>query len=64
MSGALGLPTSAEGIESDEELAVLRELGVDHGQGYHVARPAALDVLEPELRRLGSLAQQPLTPRP
>ncbi|WP_432574117.1 EAL domain-containing protein [Kineococcus sp. SYSU DK005] len=31
----------AEGIESAEELACLRELGVCHGQGYHLGRPAA-----------------------
>lgn len=61
MSGALGLPTVAEGIESHEELAVLRELGVDHGQGYHVARPTSLDALEPELRRLDALAHQTLS---
>ena len=32
----------AEGIETAEELDVLRELGVQLGQGYHLARPAAL----------------------
>jgi EAL domain-containing protein (putative c-di-GMP-specific phosphodiesterase class I) len=32
----------AEGISSDEDLALLRSLGVDYGQGYHLARPSAL----------------------
>jgi EAL domain-containing protein (putative c-di-GMP-specific phosphodiesterase class I)/GGDEF domain-containing protein/CBS domain-containing protein len=32
----------AEGIETSAELLLIRELGVAHGQGYHVARPAAL----------------------
>jgi EAL domain-containing protein (putative c-di-GMP-specific phosphodiesterase class I) len=32
----------AEGIETAEELAVLRDLGVRWGQGYHLARPADL----------------------
>ena len=30
----------AEGVETAEEHAVLRELGVDHGQGWHYGRPA------------------------
>jgi EAL domain-containing protein (putative c-di-GMP-specific phosphodiesterase class I)/DNA-binding response OmpR family regulator len=32
----------AEGIESADELEVLRELGVVWGQGYHLARPGPL----------------------
>ena len=32
----------AEGISSDEDLALLRSLGVDYGQGFHLARPSAL----------------------
>ncbi len=44
----LGLETVAEGIETAEQLAVLRELGCQLGQGYHLARPlgpAAVDAL-------------------
>lgn len=29
----------AEGIESAEEMAAVRECGIDYGQGYHFARP-------------------------
>jgi diguanylate cyclase (GGDEF)-like protein/PAS domain S-box-containing protein len=36
----LELDLIAEGIETPEELAALEELGVDHGQGYHLGRPA------------------------
>lgn len=32
----------AEGIEQPDELAVLRDLGVTWGQGYHLGRPAEL----------------------
>jgi diguanylate cyclase (GGDEF)-like protein len=39
MSRALGLSTVAEGIETAEQLAQLRQLGCDYGQGYHLARP-------------------------
>lgn len=36
-----GTRVIAEGIETQAELLVLRDLGVDFGQGYHLARPAA-----------------------
>jgi diguanylate cyclase (GGDEF)-like protein/PAS domain S-box-containing protein len=39
LAHALGLTTVAEGVETDEQLAVLRELGCDAGQGYLFARP-------------------------
>ncbi|HEX4466436.1 MAG TPA: EAL domain-containing protein [Solirubrobacteraceae bacterium] len=35
----------AEGIETAGELATLRELGVFHGQGFHLARPAPIEGL-------------------
>jgi diguanylate cyclase (GGDEF)-like protein/PAS domain S-box-containing protein len=37
---ALRLSTVAEGIETYEQLAFLRELGCDYGQGYLFGRPA------------------------
>jgi EAL domain-containing protein (putative c-di-GMP-specific phosphodiesterase class I) len=36
---ALGLLTTAEGVERETQLAVLRELGCDTAQGYLIARP-------------------------
>ncbi|WP_344088099.1 putative bifunctional diguanylate cyclase/phosphodiesterase [Luedemannella helvata] len=39
LARALGLDTIAEGVESAEQAAVLRELGYRLGQGYHLARP-------------------------
>jgi EAL domain-containing protein (putative c-di-GMP-specific phosphodiesterase class I) len=33
---------AAEGIESGEDLALLRELGVTYGQGFYLARPGPL----------------------
>src|SRR5207248_5366132 len=38
----VGAAIAAEGISSDEDLAVLRALGVDYGQGFYLARPAPL----------------------
>ena len=39
MGRALGLKVIAEGVETTEQLAVLRKLGCDVGQGYLFARP-------------------------
>jgi EAL domain-containing protein (putative c-di-GMP-specific phosphodiesterase class I) len=39
MAKALGLAVVAEGIEEDAQLAVLRDLGCDFGQGYLFAKP-------------------------
>ncbi len=36
---AMGLRTTAEGIESPDQWAELRSLGCDFGQGYHFSRP-------------------------
>lgn len=36
---SLGAGVIAEGIEDGEELAVLRDLGVPFGQGFHLGRP-------------------------
>ncbi len=38
-SHSLGMMTVAEGVESDAQVQVLEELGVDAGQGYLFARP-------------------------
>jgi len=38
-----GALIAAEGIETPTELALLRELGVDHGQGYLLGRPNPLE---------------------
>jgi EAL domain-containing protein (putative c-di-GMP-specific phosphodiesterase class I) len=35
----IGAKVIAEGIQTEEEAQVLRALGVDFGQGYHLARP-------------------------
>jgi EAL domain-containing protein (putative c-di-GMP-specific phosphodiesterase class I) len=39
----IGATIVAEGIESEDEVTALRELGVAYGQGYHLGRPAAPD---------------------
>jgi diguanylate cyclase (GGDEF)-like protein/PAS domain S-box-containing protein len=60
------LETVGEGIEDPETLSLLREMGVDFAQGFHLARP------EPFLERPGDLrastasdaGEQPITARP
>jgi diguanylate cyclase (GGDEF)-like protein len=39
LAHSLGLTIVAEGIETGEDEAILRELACDLGQGYHLARP-------------------------
>jgi EAL domain-containing protein (putative c-di-GMP-specific phosphodiesterase class I) len=40
----MGITVVAEGIEREEQLVVLRDIGVDCGQGYLLGRPAPLPV--------------------
>jgi diguanylate cyclase (GGDEF)-like protein len=59
MARALGLRATAEGIETEEQLAWLRSLGADFGQGYLFARPApaaAIDLLVTQPRRFAPAA--------
>ena len=42
MARALGMEVVAEGIETEEQLACLRELGAELGQGFLFARPGPL----------------------
>ena len=41
----MGLKTIAEFVESTEILEKLKTMGVDHGQGYGIAKPIPLDTL-------------------
>lgn len=41
----LGVKIVAEGIETKEEFDLLRELGVDYGQGYYIQKPTSVDEL-------------------
>jgi diguanylate cyclase (GGDEF)-like protein len=40
LAGTLGIYTIGEGIETEQQRRVLRELGCDYGQGYLLGRPA------------------------
>ncbi|WP_265570966.1 EAL domain-containing protein [Sphingomicrobium nitratireducens] len=47
LAKGLGLVTTAEGVETDAQLQLMRDLEVDIAQGYRVARPLAADRLAP-----------------
>jgi len=51
MGHSLGLRVNAEGVESEEQLAQLRAMGVDEVQGYLVGRPQPAEELTPRLLR-------------
>jgi EAL domain-containing protein (putative c-di-GMP-specific phosphodiesterase class I) len=46
-----GAEIVAEGVETKDELEVLRRLGVRYAQGYHLGHPSALDALANRRRR-------------
>ncbi|MDQ7039245.1 MAG: EAL domain-containing protein, partial [Aquificota bacterium] len=48
LAKTLGLKTVAEGIENEKQLGMLRDMGCDLGQGYHLCRPRE----EKELRKV------------
>lgn len=46
MAKAVGIKTIAEGVETQEQLDVLTELGCDQVQGYLLGRPVPPAVFE------------------
>jgi diguanylate cyclase (GGDEF)-like protein/PAS domain S-box-containing protein len=68
MSGALGLTTIAEGVETAEQLRIVRALGCDQAQGFHLAGPLdATDsaaILARDLERGGLFRETLTSPRP
>jgi diguanylate cyclase len=53
MAHGLGLEAVAEGIETPEQLAVLRRYGCDEGQGFLLGRPIASAGVPDVVRRPG-----------
>lgn len=50
LAHTLGMQAIAEGIETPAQLAFLRDLGCEQGQGYLFARPAPADEVTAQLR--------------
>ena len=59
----MGLKSIAEFVETAAALDLLREIGVDYAQGYHVARPMPLDDY-PGLQRLTKASMPPAKAAP
>jgi EAL domain-containing protein (putative c-di-GMP-specific phosphodiesterase class I) len=53
LADTLGVDVVAEGIETAEQAAILREMGCRFGQGYLYARPLAADELAAAFARDG-----------
>ena len=53
---ALKMQTVAEGIETDGQWAMLRRIGIDHGQGYLFGRPSGPDDIYAMLSEPAKLA--------
>jgi EAL domain-containing protein (putative c-di-GMP-specific phosphodiesterase class I) len=46
MADSLGMDVITEGVETEEQLRVLTEMGCNHFQGYFFCRPVSVDVFE------------------
>ena len=51
LAHGLGLTATAEGVETLDQLRIIRELGCDHVQGYLISAPLEPAVLRPWLQR-------------
>jgi diguanylate cyclase (GGDEF)-like protein len=52
LAHSLGLTVTAEGVETDAQLATVRGEGCDDVQGFHLGRPVPLDVFRQQLLEL------------
>ncbi|MEA3641166.1 MAG: ammonium transporter [Lamprobacter sp.] len=58
IAGVMGLGSTAEFVENARVVEILREIGVDYAQGYHLARPRPLAEYPPLQRRLSGPDQR------
>ena len=58
LAEALNLETTAEGVETQDEIDFIRNLGCSHIQGFVFGRPLEVDVLREQLGTRGADAQR------
>jgi diguanylate cyclase (GGDEF)-like protein len=58
---ASGTVVIAEGIETQTELLLIRDLGIECGQGYHIARPQTHPPTEPSIEIAKTLSYKGVT---
>jgi diguanylate cyclase (GGDEF)-like protein len=63
LAHSLGLSAVAEGVETPQQLGLLREMGCELAQGYLFGRPAEMAVVSPQLACMAELAK-PCGPSP
>ncbi len=56
LGDSLGLKVIAEGVDSEQKLTLLRQLGCPWAQGFHIARPMSIDDATRWLKRQQALA--------
>jgi diguanylate cyclase (GGDEF)-like protein len=56
MAQSMGLDLVAEGVETVDQLQILRELGCDKAQGYLISRPVPPDAMRSTMSALDELA--------
>ncbi len=59
LAQTMGLRVIAEGVETEDQLAVVRALGCHHAQGYHFSRPVPAAELGRMLERHPHAAERP-----
>ena len=58
LAHALGLSVVAEGIETDDQLRILRDLGCDRGQGFAIGAPAEVATVTALMKHRASRAAE------
>jgi len=64
MAQALGIRTLAEGVETAEQLAFLREQGCDEAQGYFFSQPLPAQAFGDYVRRADGMQEAPASAVP
>jgi EAL domain-containing protein (putative c-di-GMP-specific phosphodiesterase class I) len=62
LARAIGATTVVEGVETAEQLALIRGIGCDQAQGYFLSHPLAAQDVAPFLRRWSDGVREVATP--